>query len=141
MNTRAKNVRSTIRVSAPVWVGDEVIGLNLMPNGSLLTDVTGITPQADGRLYLPSGTLLGRSYAERTAGDGFGIADVASDDEMWLLLYDIYDVNDNNEVQFYRHNRLVYENFLPNLPDGTLLDGSPVQATIRSLYECWYGAN
>lgn len=85
---------------------------------------------------IKAGTLLGRTFAERDAGTGFGPADVTTpDDEIYLLAFDIYDAVQCNDCELYRHDRLVKENFLPgwsSLSSGT-------KTKIRALYQCIKG--
>ncbi len=123
------------------WVQDPVIAQNVIPNGAIIetTDFTTFADPVTGRIFVPSGTLLGRSAVERDAGIGFGLADPATDDEIYLTLYDIYDLTKYPLADFYRHGRLVFYNFLPDLMDGTPLLGSPQYTKIRELYECWIG--
>jgi hypothetical protein len=83
---------------------------------------------------VPSGTLVGRTIAERDAGTAFGPADV-DDDEIYLTAFDVSDVTTNNDVDFYRHGGLVKENFLPVF--STLSTG--LKDIIRDLYTCVRG--
>ena len=62
---------------------------------------------------LKSGTLLGRTYAERDANTGFGPLAVG-DDEIAIALFDTYDLAINNEVEIYRPGGIVYEDLLPD---------------------------
>ena len=143
MSTKPKNIRYPVNNTPPVWAGDGLSHYTQMPNGSLLEEADFIPYEtSDGRLYIPSGTLVGRSEAERNAGTAFGIADPATDDEMFLILYDVYDIRDDNTVQLYRPTKLVFYNHLPQ----TLLDGSPLIPSttydaIRDIYTCWFGAD
>ena len=123
------------------WVQDDLVRLNVLPGGVPLQEdqFTGVPLTADNKLFLASGTLIGRTFAERDAGIGYGIADVVNDDQIYLILYDIPDVNDCPVADVYRHNRLVAENHLPeNLANGTALAGSPELDWIRENYECFY---
>lgn len=61
---------------------------------------------------IPSGTPVGRTLVERNAGTGFGPA-AATDDEVFLLAFDISDADVNNDAEMYRPGAQVYENFLP----------------------------
>ena len=75
-------------------------------------------------LLVQSGTLVGRTYAERDAGIGYGPADVATDEELHLLFFDCHDVRTDNEAELYqsKSGNVVYVNFLPNwstLPAAT----------------------
>ena len=73
---------------------------------------------------IQSGILVGRTYAERDAGIGYGPADVATDEEIHLLFFDIHDPLNENECELYqsRSGNVVYVNFIPNwatLPTAT----------------------
>ena len=88
-------------------------------------------PGSTGRTVVPSGTLVGRTYAERDAGTGFGIADVANDDEIYLVAYQNEYVEQDAGITLVRHNTLVYENKLPGWATMT----APQQAAIRQRYQ------
>jgi hypothetical protein len=64
-------------------------------------------------VLIPSGTVVGRTLAERNAGTAFGPAD-ASDDEVYLTCFDVLDAVVNPDIELYRPNSVVKENFLPN---------------------------
>lgn len=103
-------------VSLP-WVGDELAREHVVAGGFMLhAPDFSVNPSGSGRKLVESGTLVGRTYAERDAGTGFGPAG-AEDDEVYLLLYDVYDANENPEAALYRHNSLVYEDKLPEATD------------------------
>jgi hypothetical protein len=81
-----------------------------------------------------SGTLVGRTYTERDAGTGYGIA-ADADDEIYLVAFDVPDVSVNNDVDLYRHGGSVKENFLPNFSALS----TTLKAAVRSLYETTRG--
>lgn len=91
------------------------------------------------RRYIPSGTLVGRTFAERESGTGFGPW-AASDDEVFLVVHDIYDAADNAEVTLLRNGKVVKENFLPNWTD-TALWTSGAKAALRAKYNTTKGAD
>jgi len=88
---------------------------------------------------IPSGTLLGRTIAERNAGTGFGPW-VNTDEETYLLLFDIVDAADNPECELYRQGSLVKENFLPSWTDATIWTAE-AKEEMRSLYETTQGVS
>lgn len=66
---------------------------------------------------VPAGTLVGRTNAERLAGDPFGPA-ADADDEIYIMLHDV-DLKDANEddrvdINLVRHGSLIKYNFLPS---------------------------
>lgn len=81
-----------------------------------------------------SGTLLGRTIAERDANTGYGPA-ADADDEIYLLAFDVIDVQNNNDAVLYRHGGVVYENYLPVFSALS----STLKGKIRSLYESSVG--
>jgi len=85
-----------------------------------------------GKKSVPSGTLIGRTFAERDAGTPWGPATVASDDEIYLTVREIADLTKDDTTELYRHNKVVKENYLPGWADL----GSTVKAKIRALYTC-----
>ncbi|MGK7899077.1 MAG: hypothetical protein AB4372_37035 [Xenococcus sp. (in: cyanobacteria)] len=148
MSRLAKNIRYQDSKTPPIWAQDGVGRYHLMPNTGLIElddflpyeiqDPPGSKP----RLFVPSGTLVGRTQAEIDGGVGFGIADPATDLEMFLTTRDLFDLRDSNIVPLYRPNSIVLYNFLPE----TLMDGSPFipSATydaVRQIYICWYGSD
>jgi hypothetical protein len=80
---------------------------------------------------ISSGTVVGRTYAERDAGAMFGAADDA-DDEVYLLAFSIEDVTRNNDGVALRPNTQVFENRLPNFNNLSTV----VKDKVRSLYRC-----
>lgn len=110
-----------------------------------VTSIAGVTVAADleggesatfpgvsPRKTIDSGVLVGRTYAERDAGTGFGLATVASDDEIFLLAFGVDDANINPDCTLLRHGTLVYEDKLPNWATMT----TEQKAAIRSRYDC-----
>jgi hypothetical protein len=75
-----------------------------------------------------SGTLVGRTFAERAAGTAFGPY-AANDDEVYLVVYDVLDVSVNNDVDLYRPGSVVKENFLPDFADWSAVDLAALRAT------------
>lgn len=82
-----------------------------------------------------SGTAIGRTYAERDAGTAYGPAD-ASDDETYLIAFDVTDASVSPDVELYRHGSIVKETFVPNWSSLT----SGVKADIRAAYQTTIGA-
>lgn len=90
-------------------------------------------PGVSGRTVIPSGTLVGRTYAERDAGTGFGIADTATpDDEVFIVAFQNEYAEQDAGITLVRHDALIYENKLPGW-DGF---DAAAKALVRSLYNC-----
>lgn len=85
---------------------------------------------------IPSGTVIGRTFAERGTGDAFGPAD-ASDDEIYLTAFAVTDADINANVELYRPGSVVKENFLPGWSDLA----TAIQALVRSHYTTQSGQN
>lgn len=126
---------SSPELTAPAWAGDYLDRATLIPGGAKV-DAAAFTA-VDGKKYIPAGTLLGRTLAERDAGDGFGPADVVNDDEIYLLAFDVTDAVYNDDCELYRHKSLVKENYLPGY---ATIDPADL-AKIQELYTCTVGAN
>jgi len=81
-----------------------------------------------------SGTLVSRTYAERDAFTGFGPA-VSTDDEAYLVVYDVPNLARDNDVELYRHDGLVKENFLP----GFAALSAALKVVVRAKYDTTIG--
>jgi hypothetical protein len=121
------------RLTAEALAG--ATSLTVSALATALVDDDTATYKGLGLKHVPSGTLIGRTFAERDAGDAWGPAVVASDDEIFLTARDVADATKNNDTELYRHNRTVKENFLPNW--STLPTGDKTK--IRALYTCIVG--
>ncbi|MDQ3547870.1 MAG: hypothetical protein M3439_03535 [Chloroflexota bacterium] len=84
---------------------------------------------ASGRRYVPAGTLIGRTFAERDAGTGYGPW-ATGDNEVYLVLHDIFDAALNNDVDLY-HGR-VKENFLPGFATLPAASVAAIRANFRT---------
>lgn len=83
------------------------------------------------RKFVQSGTLLGRTIAERDAGTGYGpFADTDPESESFLLFFDVIDADANNDCELYRPNSQVYETYLPNFASLS----ATAKAMIRTRY-------
>lgn len=110
------------------------------------TSITGVTLAADleggesitwsgvsSKKPVDSGVLVGRTFTERTAGTGFGVADVSTpDDEIYLTAFPVVDAAINPDVTLLRHDTLIYEDKLPNWSSLS----SNQKSAIRSRYRC-----
>ena len=98
--------------------------------------VSGDTARYAGTGYdtVPSGTLLGRTIAERDALTGYGPW-VTGDDEVYLLAFDVTDVSINPDCTLYRNMSIVKETFLPNWANWT----AGMKAALRAAYRTTIG--
>lgn len=116
-------------VNGPAPAGATAIPVRPLLGG--IADGEAATYAGTGNKYVPSGTAVGRTIAERDAGTGFGPAGDA-DDEVFLTAFDVDDAADIDDVELYRPNNTVYENFLPNFAGMS----AAVKAKLRASYRC-----
>ena len=89
--------------------------------------------ETDGKRPVEAGVFVGRTFAERDAGTGFGVADSGTpDEELYLTAFECVDANINPDVTLIRHGTLIYEDKLPGWSGLT----APDQAAIRERYQC-----
>lgn len=131
----AKTEFSGTTQTTPRWAGDYLGREHQIPGGARLDAAQFAADATTGRRPVPSGTFIGRTLAERDAGTGFGPADTVGDEEMYLSVFDVVDANNNPDVELYRHNSVVKENFLPGWAGLT----AAVKTAVRDLYTCTVG--
>lgn len=86
-----------------------------------------------GQKRVLSGTVVGRTLAERDASQGYGpAADTDDVSEIFLLMWDVDDVDRVDEGELYRPGGVVYENFLPAFAGAS----ATIKAALRSRYQC-----
>lgn len=114
------------------------VALTTEPLTVALVDADTATYPGSTLTQVPSGTAVGRTFAERDAGSPWGPAG-AADDEIFLTVFDVADLeslNDgNNDVEFYRPGKIVKENYLPAFSSLN----ATVKAAIRAKYLCIIG--
>lgn len=89
-----------------------------------------------GPKLVPSGTVVGRTIAERDASTGYG-PHASGDDEVFIVALDVTDFTLIADVELYRHKRIVKENFLPA---WTSL-ATATKTAVRSAYTCVRGGD
>jgi hypothetical protein len=124
--------------TSPAWAKDYGDREHLLPGGVRLAP--GDFALTNGKRFVASGTLIGRTYAERDAGTGFGPATLTTgtglppiDDEIYLLWQDVADADANADADVYRHGSLVATNFLSYTPTADQL------TAIRNRYQTTIG--
>ncbi len=95
-----------------------------------LVDADVTTYKGIKKKLVRSGALIGRTNAEAVAGTAFGPA-AGTDDQVYLVSFDITDADSNYDVELYRYGRLVKANFLPQ---WTTM-GTTLQGKVRANYE------
>ncbi len=123
------------RVSANAPAGATSISVDALDAAIEAADTATYVP-TNAKRYIASGTVVGRTLAERDAGTGFGPAD-AADDFTRILAFSIEDVDKNNDGVLYRPGSVVKENLLPEVLAGTLAAG--VLTDVRAAYVCERG--
>lgn len=121
------------QLTVPVWAGDFKGRDHLVPGGARL-DASAFTADANGRKPVPSGTFVGRTFAEAAAGTGYGPA-ADTDEEFFLTAFDVTDALRKADCELYRPPSIVYTNFLPAFTGLSVAQ----QAKIRDLYGCSNG--
>lgn len=120
-------------LTAAAAAGATSLAVRPLPTALVDADVatyTGIKPRS-----VSSGTVLGRTIAERDASTPFGPA-AAADDEVFILAFDVSDVLRINDCELVRPNTVLKENFLP----GWAGLAAAVKALVRGKYICMRGA-
>lgn len=98
------------RLTADAKLGDTTLTVAAIPTALAGTEVARFSRY--GSEFIPSGTLVGRTFAERDAGTAFGPA-ATTDDEIFLTMFDVADAKVSDDVELYRPKSLVKENYLP----------------------------
>jgi hypothetical protein len=118
--------------TAPVLRGATSIAVRALPTAIAANDVG--TYLGVGKRTVPSGTLVGRTIAERDAGGRFEPW-TAGDEEVFLTFWDA-DLSMGEEIALLRPNAIVKENYIP----GFAAMSAPQKAAIRSKYQCIVGS-
>jgi hypothetical protein len=87
-----------------------------------------------GDYAVRSGTLVGRTWAERASSQGFGPW-TSGDNDVYLVIYDVVNVTVNNDVELYRPGSVVKENLLPNFASWV----AGAIAALRAAYQTTRG--
>jgi hypothetical protein len=119
------------RLSAAAATGATTLTVEALVNALESGDTA--TYVGSGKRFVESGTLIGRTRAERDAGGGFGPW-TTGDEEEYLLAFDVHDADTDPDCDLYRHGCLVKENLLPAQARVTA-----ALARVRALYECQVG--
>lgn len=119
------------RLTAAAAAGATSLTVTALVTALVDADVATYAGSGTKKKYIPAGTLVGRTRAERASNQGFGPW-TTGDEEEFLTLTDVIDADDYNGVMLCRPGSQVYENLLPNW--STLAAGAI--ARIRALYHC-----
>lgn len=111
------------------------VGIVVAPLDKAIADNAEAPVLETVRKFAPSGTVVGRTYAERDAGTAFGLAGDA-DDEIAIIAFDraLDKITDIDLVRPFA-GVTVKENFLPNFAGLS----AAVIAAVRARYNCTIG--
>jgi len=98
-------VVTTTAAAAATSVAVEPLGEEVADESDATVDI-----YSDAEV-IPAGTLVGRTVAERLAGDSFGPA-ADADDEIFITVSDV-NLSQTTDVDLVRHGTLIKTNFLP----------------------------
>lgn len=124
----------TMRLTQDLFLGDTTAAVSALTTALVSGDV-GRYAGTLGRIFVPSGTIVGRTFTERNAGTNFGPGDVATpDDEIALTYTVVHDARANPNVVLLRPGKKVaiYED---NLPGYAGLSGGQL-TWLRANYSC-----
>lgn len=122
------------KLTAAAAAGATTLTVEALPQALVAADTATYPGSSLTMATVPAGSLIGRTIAERDAGTGYGPA-ASGDDEIFLTAFDVTDVSVNPDVDLYRHESIVKENFLP--PVSRNATNLPL---VRARYTCTRGA-
>lgn len=120
--------------TAPTFIGDFLSRDYLLAGGVKVTPAD-FAANAAGKRYVAAGSLIGRTFAEQDADTPFGVA-ADTDDEIFIVAYDIYDLNEINDAEVLRRGTLIKYNLLP----GWTAMSAALKAKVRTAYQPTKGA-
>lgn len=125
-------------LTAAATLGATSLTVAALPTALVSGDTTQFNPF--GTLFVPSGTAIGRTWAERNSSTNYGPA-ASSDNQIFLTRYDTVDALRNPDVELVRPGSVVKENYLPGYGGVLGTSGSPsaVLTAIRAVYTCVIG--
>lgn len=123
------------RTTALAAAGATTIAVAALPTALVSGDRATYAPRGAAK-NIPSGTLLGRTLAERDANTPFGPA-ADADDEVYLLAFDVTDAANNADCTLYRPGSIVKENLLATFAGLS----AALKAKVRASYLCVRGGN
>jgi hypothetical protein len=125
------------RLSAAAAAGATSLTVDALATALVDNDTATYAGKSSTVLSVPSGMAIGRTIAERDANALWGPA-VNTDDEIFLLAFEIPNLEENAEAVAYRHGGQVKENYLPKW-GNTLYWPTALVTVLRGLYEFYLG--
>lgn len=117
-------------LTAAAVAGATSLTVEALPTALVAGDLAVYSGRTDKPIQ--AGLLVGRSFADRASRLPFGVADVATDEDIYLIAIGCPDANINPEVVLLRYQSLIYEDRLPGWAAMT----TQQKNKIRSLYQC-----
>lgn len=121
------------RLTADALVGATTLTVAALPTALVGNETTTYTPF--GSETIPSGTIVGRTWAERDSGTAFGPG-ATTDDEFFLVAFDVVNARVDNDIVLYRHHSRVKENYLPGYTTlnaaGNAVDTATITGTLSA---------
>lgn len=139
MSTNLRSmVAATPTLISPNWAGDCLGREYLQPAGSKVDNTAFGSADSSGAIPIPSGTVVGRTIAERDANGALGPA-ADTDAEFFIIAFDVTDSLVLDDVELARpfSGLVVKENFLP----GWSGLSATVKAAVRARYVCMNGVS
>lgn len=136
------NLRSMVAATPTLqpanWVGDCLDREYLVPAGSKVDNSTFGAVDSLGRIPIPSGTVVGRTIAQRDASSPVHLA-LDTDADFYITAFDVTDALVLDDVELTRpfSGLVVKENFLPNWSGLS----ATVKAAVRARYVCVNGVS
>lgn len=130
------------RLTADGKRGDTALTVAALPTALVSLDTAVYNKSGPGAKFVMSGTVIGRTYAERDANTAMGLG-IDTDDELYVLAFDAPDLSLNDEGEGYRHNLFIAENYLPEWTTRLAPGGTPsaLMTKLRTLYKCIKGVD
>lgn len=102
------------RLTAAAALGATSLTVTALVNALVTNDTATYAGSGTLPKTVPSGTPIGRTFTERTAGTGFGPA-ISTDDELSFVAFGKSDVGTNADIAWLRPNAgtTIYEDRLP----------------------------
>ncbi len=126
--------RSLAMVELDAAAGDSILYVENLTEQVLDAAVAYYNPvTAGGRRFIPSGTLVGRTFTERASNVAFGLA-TDTDDEIFFIPFDVVDANSEADCELLRHGCTIAENFLPQATQDLLTANTALRTKIRAFY-------
>lgn len=137
--TSRQMVSAAPTLVAPNWAGDCLGREFLMPAGSKVDNTLFGSADSTGAILIPSGTIVGRTYAQRDSNTPLHPA-ASTDNEFFIVAFDVVNALINDDVELARPyaGLVVKENFLPGTFTGL---NATVISSIRARYVCINGVS